>query len=222
MFRKELMILGSLTALIFVSVAGISWYATLTLQRNARLVAQDTLPGLVDSGAAISRIQENWLSLTRLLNLPEGTDRIDLARQIQTNSTEQLWQDYGKAIYSEEDRRGFEQLMRTREFFLQQRERFLSLLRSGRKSEAASLMADALTPAYQAYVTAARETFLFNCRMSAERGDRIIRQSRLALFSTVALSILLFLMGCLLGFRFAVTGFKPMTKFQRKVLTPVG
>ena len=91
MFRKELIILGGVSLLVFLLVAGAASLAVRALQRDGQTLATDTLPGLAAAGEAISRMDENWFNLYLILSVESADDRERLITTIGDNSTEPIW-----------------------------------------------------------------------------------------------------------------------------------
>ena len=53
MFRREFYLINGLAVLIFAAAVWLVWQQLQPLRENARMLAVDTLPGLVDTGLAI-------------------------------------------------------------------------------------------------------------------------------------------------------------------------
>jgi hypothetical protein len=216
MFRKELSILGGIVIVIFLAVAGSSWYAARALQQTAAMVALDTLPGLVDAGAAISRMRENWLRIHLVLQTTDTSARAALINYVRINSTEGLWRDYGHSAYSEQAKQGFQALAAARSAFLGRRDEFLELAAAGRQDEAATILEKDLTPLYAQYDRKAQALFAYNARVGRERGATVLEYARFAPFAISALALFMFLLGTLFGWRFAWSGPDLLSGLQRR------
>src|SRR2546426_11636906 len=131
MFRKELIILVGIACAVFVVVAGIASLAVRAVQRDASMVVQDTLPGLVSAGEAIDRLNENWFNAHLLLETGTLAERARLIDGIETNSTAELWQRYGQSIYDEQDAQLFRTMENARAQFMDSRSNYFELVRAG-------------------------------------------------------------------------------------------
>ncbi len=89
MYRKELSLLSALCLLIFLLVAGTGTLVVQVVQRDASMLAIDTLPGLVNAGDAIALIDENWLRIHLLTQESNAPRQASLIQQIRSNSDEE-------------------------------------------------------------------------------------------------------------------------------------
>lgn len=215
MFRKELLILGSIAGLIFVSVVTGTWFAARSLQKDATLIVKDTLPGLMDAGTAITRMQNNWFALQNMLNQADPQRRVATIEMVRSNSTEGLWVDYSNSIYSDEDRRGYEKLAATRKDFIERREQFFALVANGNLPDAKKLLEGDAARAYQAYDDASREVFAYNVRVGEARGANVIFYARFAPIAIACLSAVLLMVGVFFGLQSAYGGFLLISRFNK-------
>lgn len=216
MFRRELLIVGSLAALVFVLVAVVGSFVGRAIQRDASMIAVDTLPGLVDAGAATSLTAENWLRAHQILQAASEAERTVLMRQIRATSNERLWREYGESIFDEEDRKNYTELLTVRTNFMRLREEFLALTQAGHAAEAQSFLELKLTPAYHAYQGVSKKLFEYNARLGRERAARVIRLSRIAPLALAGFCVLVFAFGVVIGLRGAFTGLELVSRLRKR------
>src|SRR5689334_19833488 len=127
MFRKELIIMGTLALAVFLLVAVIASWAVKQVQRDGRLLAEDTIPGLVYAGEALNRMSDNWMTVQLILNAEQPSARAALMKKIDANSTVAAWQYYEAAISDPRDRKLFDEMKNRRAEFFAKRMEFFEL-----------------------------------------------------------------------------------------------
>jgi len=206
MFRKEFLIMCSLAAGIFLLVAAACYWVAHTIQRDASDIALDTLPSLVDAGAAISLAQDNWLRVQLLLTTQSAAEQSGYIAQIQTNSTDLLWRDYGQNIYTAEDQRNYDNFLVVRTNFMKLRNEFYTLVQQGRLPEAKGFLQTKLSPAYDQYRASSKTMFDYNATVGRQRAASVIRFARAAPYVLGFVGVLVFGLGVLFGLRGALAG----------------
>lgn len=209
MFRKELLILGAISSLLFLVVAGGASLAVRALQADAAMVAEDTLPGLVSAGEAIDQINRNWLNSHQLLHVSDAGQRAQIMRRIETNSTGPLWEAYSQSIRDPEDAQLFADVGRTRLEFLTLRTNYFALIQAQRTEEAARFFEDQLSPAFERYRRAASEAFRFNARMGKNRAENILHYAGWTPYVMGGLAVAILLAGVVIGFKASLGAFMP-------------
>ncbi len=214
MFRKELIILGVIACAVFAVVAGIASLAVSMVQRDASMVARDTLPGLVNAGEAIDRVHENWFNTLRLPRIESATARAKTIDIIDANSTGELWKRYSDAIADPHDSKLFQAMTGSRAAFLGFRSNYFGLVRAGRMDEAEEFFWKTLEPASKEYQRASRDLFVFNAEVGRQRADRIMAVSW---WSPVAIGIFcvgVLLVGFFIGFKASLGAFSGGSTFD--------
>lgn len=207
MFRKEIVALGATALAVFALVAGAASLAIRAVEHDAKLVAQDTLPGLVNAGAAINRINENWFNTSLILNTPALASRSNLIAQINLNSTEAFWDRYGQSILGQQDADSFKAMQKSRTEFIALRERYFTLIGAANLPEAKRLYESQLKPAFTKYREDAVGLFMFNANVGQDRADRIIHFSKWTPFALAGFSVLVLLIGVFVGFKASLGAF---------------
>src|SRR5258706_8762952 len=177
MFRKEVLILCGVALAVFALVVGAASLAIRAAQHDAKMLAEDTLPGLVNAGEAINRIHENWFNTRLLLNLDSTRVRSNLINGIVTNSTGILWQRYSESIFDAQDAASFTQMETSRANFLQSRGRYFDLVGADKMDEARTCYDSQLTPAFQKYRDSAADFVALNATVGQRRAGRIIHMA---------------------------------------------
>src|SRR5665213_146359 len=147
MFRKESFTLGLVASVIFLSVSATVCWLGWSLQRESRLVVVDTMPGLINAGKAISRMDDNWQNLQLLTELPSTAARSNLMRQIAANSTATDWDQYAAAIHNPQDRELFSKVQSARDLNLRLRQDYFNLVSAGQLEDARQFLTKQFEPA---------------------------------------------------------------------------
>lgn len=206
MFRKELSTIGLVASVIFLSVAAVVCWLGWSLQNESRLVVQDTMPGLINAGKAISRMDDNWQNLQVLVEVPSVPARSNLMRQIAANSTATDWDQYAAAIHNPQDRELFSRVQSARDLNLRLRQDYFSLINAGNLEDARRLLTNRFEPAFDQYRSDAMKLFTFNEGIGDERARHILWLTRLLPVGAAVFSVFIFGIGFLLGLRGAFTG----------------
>lgn len=191
---------------IFLLVASASWLVGRAVQAEATEIAQDTIPGLANSAAALSVMQENWLRVHLVGHLGTAAERAALVQKVRANSNDELWRQYGQAVFSTDDRRNFEAMLAARTNYLDLREEFFTHILAGRLAEAQALQESRLSPAYERYKTASQSLFVNDARLGRERAAKVMRSSGIMPFIFGAFGVVVFGFGVLVGLRGAFVG----------------
>ena len=206
MFRKELLLLGVVATLVFLSVAGMAAWMTRTVAHDARMLALDTLPGLVNAGEALNVMDQNWEKITSLTAVPTVQARSNVIQEIQGRTTQEFWSNYEQSIYDPTDRQLFAKVQAARAECRQLTQQFFDLVNNQRLEESRQLLAGRLTPAFSAYRSEVVKLFQMNKAFGEQRAERIRAISRWLPLAAGLSSIVVFGLGFLLGLRGAFTG----------------
>ncbi len=206
MFRREFLIFCSLAAGIFLLVAAAGMWLGHAIKKDAAMISADTLPSLVDAGAAMAMTQENWLRVHLLLSTQSSGEQNELIRKIETNSNEGLWKDYGQSVYGVEERENYAALVAARNTYVQLRTELYQIIRAQKMTEAKAFLETKLSPAYEDYRELSKRLFEYNAKTGRERAASVIHNSRVAPFLLGGGGVVLFLFGLLVGLRGALTG----------------
>lgn len=207
MFRKELLTLGLTALVVFALVAGAASLAIRTVEADAKLVAQDTLPGLVNAGEALNRINENWFHASLILQTPDAQTRANLIAQINTNATDAFWERYQESIFGQQDAETFSAMQKSRTEFIELRKRYFDLAANGKLDEARTLYESQLKAASQKYRDSSLGLFAYNANLGQQRADRIIHFSAWTPFALAGFSVLMLLIGVFVGFKASLGAF---------------
>jgi hypothetical protein len=209
MFRKELMIMGGCGLAVFLGVTGLASLAVRALQADAELVARDTLPGLINAGDAIDRLNNNWIRTSQLVRLQERAAREALIRSIETNSSAPLWEKYGRAIYGADDARLFQEMEQARNQFFALRSNYFALTRNGDQDAAGALLEQSLNPAFTEYQRRASAIYKLNAQIGQARAERILKRAWWTPYALGSLCTVILLAGVFIGFKASLGAFAP-------------
>ena len=201
MYRRELVMMGCLAAMVFAGIAALSFYFAHTLQHEARMVALDSLPGLVNTGEAIARLNDNWQTIQNVSDPMESPERNRLIQQIKANSTAALWQNYEKSIYDPKDRALFNETYALRSKYLLLLNDYYDVSAAQKTDEAKKFLKEKIAPAFQAYKSHAVQLFKLNQVAANRRAHSIIRASVWLPFITAAFCTGVFLLGVITGLK---------------------
>jgi methyl-accepting chemotaxis protein len=191
----------SVILLVLLFVGGLGYVSVSQLKRNARLIVDDTLPGLTYAGSANATLAQAYNNLLLFLTTDDAEERSVFAKAVTDISTEttQSLTNYSKSIFDAEDRRLFDQLISRREKYLKIRVDVMSSAAEGRQPDALRQFKIALKPAYEDYRTAGEALLNYNVQVGAARGREITTICNLTQILVAVVGILLFTIGFLFG-----------------------
>ena len=201
MFRKELFILCSLIVAIFAGVAIVSSLMARALQHESQMVARTTLPGLVNAGAAINRMNDNWENVQLLAQIPSAEARTNLMQNIRANTTEDLWKEYRKSIFDRRDKILFEQTQISRTNYLVLVYHYYDLVNAQKLDEAGQLLKANVLPAFDEYKRNATSLFNLNTETGEKRAQHIIQLTRWLPLIAGFFCVVVFSMGVFIGLK---------------------
>lgn len=215
MFRRELLAIGCVATAIFLTVASASWIVGRAVQREVNLIAQDTLPALANSSAAMAKMQENWLTVNRVEDVHTEAERKALIELVRTNSNAEIWQRYREIVENSDQESEFLVMSAARSNYLTMRESFIAMCNAGKIKEAVAFRESSLTPAYAAYDKATKRLFDHDATEGSQRALRVLRASRYTPIVLGLFCVTVFALGVLLGLRGAFVGMD-VAEFFRK------
>lgn len=199
--------MGALALLVFLLVALIASLVVREIQRDGRLLAGDTIPGLVYAGEALNRMSDNWMTVQLLVNADQPSTRAALIKKIDGNSTVAAWQNYQAAISDPRDKSLFDELTTRRQDFFNKRKRFFELVKAGRLEEVSSFFDSQLKPSFDTYRKSAINIFSFNVAVGKARARDLIQLSRWTPYALAGFCAVVFLAGILIGFKASLGAF---------------
>ena len=211
MFRKEFYLVNGVAVLIFAAATWVAWHQLQLLRENAKMLAIDTLPGLVDTGSAIQMLNDNQHTIQLLLQTHIAAEQAAFMAQIRTNNTEPFWKDYANSIFSVEDGTNYGQAMSVRQSYLQAREQLFALISAGKVQEAATFNEQKVLPLFCEYRNHAEQLFAYNVRLGTARQQQILAGVTHTPLTIGLLAMLTFVFGWLLGLRSSLSGLKKNT-----------
>jgi len=212
MFRREFLIIGSLAAGIFLAVAAAGWFSVRELRETSRMLVVDTMPGLVDTGLAVERMNDNRRAMREMLDPHTAAERAQMIQMVRTNSTGPLWQDYTNSIFEVTDRLNYQGMMFMRSNYIQSCEEYFNLVSAGKTEEASALFYGELSRKFQGYNDAAKKLFNYNVQQGMGRGKTILNSAQYAPWIIAGLCMLVFVVGIALGLRLFFSGTRPLRK----------
>jgi len=204
MFKRELVNLGLLTAGIFILVSASGWYLVEKLHQTSKMLAIDTLPGLVDAGQGEEQIYQDRRALRELLFSHTAAERKVMISLLSTNQSAELWLDYAKSIFEVEDNQNFQNMMLVRSNYLAGLPRFLSLVENGRIPEATDYFNGESRDMFVRYEAAVRTLFEYNVQQGRNRAESLLVINSYVKGVIAIFAVMLFLLGVAVGFRLAL------------------
>ena len=193
---------GVITSLCGVLLVGmLGFFALAGLKREAVRIAEDTLPGLSYSGAAMAYLAELSHPLNYLV-VNNAEQRSQLRSQIieLSQRTSENLEKYRKTIDSAADQAQFDALVAAREEFFRLRDQTLALADSGKQSEALLLYNKSVVPAQARVRAAGDKLFEFNMRDGQTQSRRIVSICNYTQLAVVVVCIVIFVVGFFFGF----------------------
>jgi len=227
MYRKELFVLSAVTLFIFTMVAIVSLIMERALQYDAQMLAVDTFPGLVNSGDALNRVNENWHNIYLLPGLPDAATRSNSIARIMSNSTTNFWREYQKSIFDLRDHLLFVQMQNSRSNYFTLVTNYFDLIGRQKLAEARQLLDTRLQPAYLDYKSNAFALFQLNTDIGQQRVRHISELSGWLPWLVGFFCAVIFFFGVVVGLKgaFGSLAFarrlreRPKDESHRKVLT---
>jgi len=227
MYRREFIILSAIVLFIFALVAATSLLMEHALQHDAQMLSVDSLPGVVNAGNAMSRVNDNWQNLNLLPDLPTSTSRSNLIAQIMANSTTNFWLAYQNSIYEPRDKILFAQMQDARSRYIALIQQYFDLINEQKLDEARQLMDTQIKPVFQEYKSDATGLFQLNADIGQQRASHIIELSRWLPWLAGFFCVVIFSFGLVAGLKgaFGSLAFasrlreRPKNKASRTVLT---
>jgi hypothetical protein len=201
MYRKEFFILSTVALSIFATVAVVSLMMQRALQRSAEVLAIDTLPGLINAGAAIDRMSDNWQNLRSLTELPTAQARSNMIQKIEANNTQELWKRYGASTFDSRDRQLFEQTLISRTNSRVLVFQYYDQVNAQKLESAREFLNTVVQPAFLQYKSNAFGLFQLNTEVGQQHAAHIIRLSHWLPIFVGLFCLLVFLLGVFVGLK---------------------
>jgi hypothetical protein len=201
-WQKTVSTKGVLLAMIaLLLVGGWGFLSVSELKHEARQIVNDTLPGLSFAGEANGYIVESSRTLF-FITTDDPNERAKLRQEIAELSrrTSIYLQEYGKTIFSAQDRQNFENVERFRSDYSRIRDQILNLADAGKKQDALAMYANSLLPIHTEVKTAADKLFAYNMEQGQIRGRRIMTICTITQIVLALTSVVIFLLGFFVGF----------------------
>ena len=189
------------TSLVVLTIAGTLGYLSLSkLKHNARLIVQDTLPGLSYAGEANAYLADAARTLQVVVtDDPEQRRAIHAEIATLSGRTSKWLDQYSTQMDSEEDRTNYESVLRERAAYVQIRDQVLELAVAGKKTEAMAVYNQSLVPAHKRVKSAGDRLFDYNMRQGQVRGRNILAICTVTQITVAVLSVMIFMAGFFIG-----------------------
>jgi hypothetical protein len=201
-FRSRLLLKIAGAALVVLVVVGSLGYASVSqLKRHARVIVQDTLPGLAYAGAANTTLAKSYNNLLLFLISNDPEDRTVYRRQVLESSeeTSRNLTEYEKSIVHPEDRRQFEALARDRAMYIEVRDQVFGLADQGRQAEAVHHFQQFLRPAFEEYHAAGETLLRYNIQSGIQQGREMTTSCNVTQMFVALIGVVFFLAGFFFG-----------------------
>lgn len=201
MYRREFIIFSAVTLFLFALVAATSLLMEQALQHDAQMLSVDSLPGVVNAGDAMSRVNDNWQNLNLLPDLPASTSRSNLIAQIMANSTTNFWLAYQRSIFEPRDKVLFAQMQGSRSRYVALIQQYFDLVNEQKLDEARQLLETQIKPAFQKYKGDAAGLFQLNADIGQQRARHIVELSRWLPWLAGFFCLVIFSFGLVVGLK---------------------
>ena len=194
---------GVLLTIVSLFLIGALGFSSVTyLERQARLIVNDTLPGLSYAGEANANLSEGFNRTALCLMSENPEERARYRKEIEefNQRTTGYLEQYSHSIFDEKhDRQLYDTLLERRQKYLELRKQILDLIDNNRQSEASTLWKTSLLPAYKQYKESGEALLGYNLRLGQVRGESIMRYCLLTQFLVAIIGIVLFMVGFIAG-----------------------
>ncbi len=172
----ERIIFGFACLLIISAAFGLYAYFGLTaIDRDARRIAEDCLPGVYQIGRLETLNLTNYSLTQRMVFVTNPAKRAEMEQTMKANTAEMnaLYETYAKTITTAEDRELYNQILAARGPYSEERKRFITDLGSMTGDQAAARLFERLDPLYQNYYKAIAALVDLNRANGEESGTDI-------------------------------------------------
>jgi hypothetical protein len=186
--------------LALMLIGTLSFLAVGRLKGQAKVMANEVLPGLSYAGAANASLANSFNRTLMLLlcEVPEQREQLQKEIDVLSQKTSAYLEAYQGQIVSAEDQALLDTLVKHREQYLGIRDRTLALAEEDR-SQALLLYRKELLPAYQHYKEAGDALFDYNSHLGTSQGQSILALCGTTQFVFWGVGITLFLGGFAVG-----------------------
>jgi methyl-accepting chemotaxis protein len=199
--RSRLLFKALANGFVVMALAACLGYFSLSqLKKNAKSIVEDTLPGLSDAGAANAYLGDASRTLMLIV-----TDDVEKQKKIVqdivvfSQRTTTNLDNYGSAIFTDEDRSNFEAVITERRNYNTIRDHVVSLALAGNKEEALKEYNEIMMPSHIRLKQAGDRLFAYNMNEGKERGRRIMTLCSYTQIGLAVGSVVIFLLGFFIG-----------------------
>jgi methyl-accepting chemotaxis protein len=149
------------------------------LDRISSSIVTDSLPGVIYAGKINVGQAQNELRLCRMLLVSTSEDRRKIKEEMTTINAGIMdtIKAYEATVVTEENRKNFDTLVRTRDEFLKIREQFFSIVETNRDL-ASAFATSTVKPVYEKYFGAGEEMREYNRRTGEANGAIYLQKAR--------------------------------------------
>jgi glycosyltransferase involved in cell wall biosynthesis len=202
LLHRVLSLKGLAVSLLSLVLVGLMGFLSVShVKRQARAIAEETLPGLTDAGEAAASQAQGVQGVLLLVMSDDPQRRQQLRAEIAraTQATTAHLATYKASIFQPEDRSLYAAVLKERRDYLRVREDVISLAESNRRPEAIAACVEKLLPAYQRYRAATDQLFEYNVQEAKARGHTIMTICTVTQWAVAGIAIIVFILGFLIG-----------------------
>ena len=193
---KRIVIGFSLLMLLLIGLGGFAFFRVVELERHARTVTTDNLPGLYAACEIEALTTSNYARTWQILHMDDKEARAKLTAEMAITSEAQteVMKEYEKTIFEPQDRALFDAINIPRKAYTDTRKQVLALAEAGKKQEAVAMALQELAPQREAYVKAVRALRDFNKSSSDHTATAItasVQTAKLGIEIGIAAGVLL-------------------------------
>jgi CHASE3 domain sensor protein len=190
------------TALLLLLVGAVGFVSIGHLKRNARVIVEDTLPGLTHASTVNAELAQGYNDLMVFLLTDSPAERETRRRAIEETRQEitRHLAAYEKAIFDEtQDRGNFSRLVDRRQHCYEIRLQLMALVKQGDRAGALRVFEREYQPAYKEFREAGAAIMEYNIKQGEERGREILTICSLTQVFVAFVGVFLFLAGFFFG-----------------------
>lgn len=191
----------AISAAILFIIGTLGFLSMNVLKNNAKLIVEDTMPGLSGAGTANSTLAEGFNRTLLVLMAETPEDRTAYRKELDTfgEQTSQSLTGYERARFTPVELNLYNQVLDRREKYLIARQHVLDLVDHQQRTEALQACNNSMLPAYLEYKTEAEKLLKFNTHQGSSRGETILKVCTITQFAVAGIGVMLFVAGFAIG-----------------------
>jgi methyl-accepting chemotaxis protein len=185
----------SIVILITATLGVLAYNRIQRIDHATGVVSGRAIPGIVLLSQVESLVKENFINTTQHYLAGDTDRKLAIEKEMDAKSAKltELYKQYEALLITDEEKATYEVVKKSRPPYRDKRVSILSLSREGRSAEAKAALENDLYPIYQTYIAALRNAVDQSRelgRVSSERSDASVEQTRLVIVAGVSAALI--------------------------------